>query len=219
MRASAADAPAEAAPPSSLAEAVRAALRHRGFVAMSVAFFACGFQLMFITTHLPRFLGLCGLSPALGAQALGMIGLCNAVGSYAFGRLGQRYSRKRLLAGIYLIRTAAIAVYVGAPVTEASTLVFAAVMGATWLGVVPLVSGLIGTLFGLSRFNMLFGLVFLGHQAGGFAGAWLGGLILDVTGRYDLAWWSLVGVGLAAALLQWPMDDRPALPLRAVPAE
>ncbi|WP_426954356.1 MFS transporter [Muricoccus radiodurans] len=190
-------------------EALRAALSHPGFVAMSVAFFACGFQLMFITTHLPRFLGLCGLSPALGAQALGVIGVCNAVGSYAFGLLGQRHSPKRLLAGIYVIRTAAIVTYLAVPVSEGSTLLFAAVMGATWLGVVPLVSALIGRLFGLAHFGLLFGIAFLGHQLGGFMGAWMGGLVLDATGRYDAAWWALVGVGTAAALLQGPMDDRP----------
>ncbi|MGG5819044.1 MFS transporter [Falsiroseomonas sp. HW251] len=189
--------------------AARMAMGHPGFVAMSVAFFACGFQLMFITTHLPRFLGLCGLAPSVGASALAVIGVCNAIGSYAFGLLGQRYSPKRLLAGIYATRTAAIVLYLATPVTEPSTLVFAAVMGATWLGVVPLVSALIGRLFGLANFSLLFGLAFVCHQLGGFAGAWLGGIVLDATGGYDAAWWALVGVGAAAALLQWPMDDRP----------
>jgi predicted MFS family arabinose efflux permease len=200
------------APPFGLGETVRAAMSHPGFVAMAIAFFACGFQLTFITTHLPRFLGLCGLPPTVGARALGVIGLCNAFGSYAFGLLGQRHSRKRLLAVIYVVRTLAIMAYIAAPVSEASTLVFAAVMGATWLGVVPLVSGLVGKLFGLGRFNLLFGIVFLGHQVGGFAGAWIGGAILDATGSYDAAWYALVGVGLAAALLQWPMDDQPRMP-------
>ncbi|WP_043748633.1 hypothetical protein [Methylobacterium nodulans] len=103
----------------------------------------------------------------------------------------------------------AIAVYVSLPVSEASTLVFAAVMGMTWLGVVPLVSGLIGRLFGLDHFNLLFGGVFFCHQLGGFVGPWAGGIILDATGRYDLAWYGLNGFGACAALLQWPMDDRP----------
>jgi predicted MFS family arabinose efflux permease len=189
--------------------AVRAAMAHPGFVAMSVAFFACGFQLMFITTHLPRFLGLCGLAPSVGAAALAVIGVCNAIGSYVFGLLGQRYSPKRLLAGIYAARTAAILLYLATPVSEATTLLFAAVMGATWLGVVPLVSALIGRLFGLGNFSLLFGLAFVCHQIGGFAGAWMGGIVLDATGIYDAAWWTLVGIGAAAALLQWPMDDRP----------
>lgn len=201
--------PAARAPALPLGTTLRAALAHRGFVVMSVAFFACGFQLMFITTHLPRFLGLCGLAPAVGAQALAVIGVCNAFGSYGFGLLGQRFSPRRLLAVIYAIRTAAIVAYLSVPVSAASTLVFAAVMGATWLGVVPLVSALIGRLFGLARFNMLFGVVFLGHQLGGFAGAWMGGLVLDATGGYAAAWWALVAVGATAALLQWPMDDRP----------
>ncbi|MGE7414455.1 MFS transporter [Methylobacterium tarhaniae] len=206
-----ASAPAARAPDAApgLGTILRAALSHPGFLAMTAAFFACGFQLMFITTHLPRFLGLCGLAPSVGAHALGVIGLCNAFGSYAFGLLGQRWSPRRLLAGIYAVRTAAIVGYLAAPVSEASTLVFAAVMGATWLGVVPLVSSLVGRLFGLARFNMLFGVVFLGHQLGGFAGAWMGGIVFDVTGSYDAAWYALVAVGLAATVLQWPMDDRP----------
>ena len=151
--------PAVRRPAIPLGRTLRAALAHPGFVAMAIAFFACGFQLMFITTHLPRFLGLCGLAPAVGAQALAVIGVCNAFGSYAFGRLGQSYSPKRLLAAIYAIRTLAILAYLAAPVSAAGTLIFAAVMGATWLGVVPLVSALIGRLFGLERFNMLFGVV------------------------------------------------------------
>lgn len=200
---------------SGLRTALGAALSHPGFVTMSIAFFACGFQLMFVTTHLPSFLGLCGLPPALGAQALAVIGVCNAVGSYAFGLLGQSYSPKRLLAGIYAIRTLAILAYLSSPVSATGTLLFAAVMGATWLGVVPLVSALIGRLFGLAHFNTLFGVAFLVHQLGGFAGAWMGGVVLDATGGYDAAWWMLIGVGAAAALLQWPMDDRPRpLPAR-----
>lgn len=192
--------------------AARAAMAHPGFVAMSVAFFACGFQLMFITTHLPRFLGLCGLAPSVGAAALAVIGVCNAIGSYAFGVLGQRYNPKRLLAVIYATRTAAIVLYLAMPVSEAGTLLFAAVMGATWLGVVPLVSALIGRLFGLAHFSLLFGLAFVCHQLGGFAGAWMGGIVLDLTGGYDAAWWALVAIGAAAAVLQWPMDDRPRQP-------
>ena len=199
--------------PSSVAAAAREALSHGGFLAMTVAFFACGFQLQFITAHLPRFLGLCGLAPSVGATALGLIGLCNAIGSYGFGLLGARYSRKRLLAGIYAIRTAAIAVYISLPISEVSTLIFAAVMGFTWLGVVPLVSGLIGKLFGLGNFNMLFGLVFVCHQLGGFLGPWAGGLALDMTGGYTVAWYAMIGIGAAATLLQWPMDDTPRQPV------
>jgi MFS family permease len=201
-------------PPAGVADAAREAFSHGGFVAMTVAFFACGFQLMFITAHLPRFLGLCGLPPSVGATALGVIGLCNAVGSYAFGLLGARYSRKRLLACIYAVRTLAIAAYISFPISEASTLLFAGVMGFTWLGVVPLVSGLIGRLFGLRNFNMLFGLVFLCHQLGGFLGPLMGGVVLDLTGGYTLAWYAMIAIGAAATVLQWPMNDvpRPRVP-------
>lgn len=206
---SAAPAAPSTKPVSSVKTAAWEALSHRGFLAMTLAFFACGFQLQFITAHLPRFLSLCGMAPSVGVTALGLIGVCNAIGSYAFGLLGARYSRRHLLAAIYAIRTVAVAIYISMPISETSTLVFAAVMGVTWLGVVPLVSGLVGRLFGLEHFNMLFGVVFLCHQVGGFIGPWIGGIILDATGGYDLAWYSLIGIGAVATLLQWPMDDRP----------
>jgi predicted MFS family arabinose efflux permease len=136
---------------------------------MSIAFFACGFQLMFIGTHFPRYLAMCGLPPSVGAASLALIGGFNAVGSYMFGVLGTRYDKSKMLAGIYLVRTAAIVVYLWVPVSAGSTLVFASVMGFTWLGVSPLVSGLISGIFGLRHFNMLYGVVFLGHQVGALA--------------------------------------------------
>ena len=192
-----------------LGDTLRAALSHRGFVAMAVAFFACGFQLMFITTHLPRYLGLCGMSPGTGANALAMIGVCNAIGSYISGKLGRYFLDRHLLAGTYLLRTTAIAIYLAVPVSETSTMVFAAVMGFTWLGVNAFVSSLIARIFGLRHFNTLFGVTFFCHQCGAFAGAWMGGIVLDATGTYTLAWLTLIVVGLCAATLQWPMDDHP----------
>lgn len=189
-------------------EAVGRAILHPGFMAMTVAFFACGFQLQFITVHLPTYLGICGVSTEVGAIALGVIGIANAVGSYVTGRLGTRYRPKQLLALIYLLRTVAIIAFVWFPVTAFSTLAFAAVMGFLWLGVVPLVSGLVAKMFGLQHFNTLFGIVFLSHQIGGFAGAWLGGVTYDLTASYMTAWVSMAVVGLCAFLLQWSMDDR-----------
>jgi len=189
--------------------ALSEALAHRGYVAMTVAFFACGFQLMFIGTHFPRYLAMCGLAPSVGAASLALIGGFNAIGSYMFGVLGTRYDKSKLLAGIYLSRTVAIVVYLLVPVSTPSTLIFASVMGFTWLGVGPLVSGLISGIFGLRHFNMLYGVVFLGHQVGSFAGALMGGLVLDYTGSYQDAWFALIAIGLAAAALQWPMDTRP----------
>lgn len=197
--------------PFSTKASISRAMRHPGFLAMMLAFFACGFQLQFITVHLPTYLGICGISTDVSALALGVIGIANAIGSYVAGRLGARRPRQ-LLALIYLLRTLAIIGFVVAPVTAFSTLAFAAVMGFLWLGVVPLVSGLISKLFGLQHFNTLFGIAFLSHQLGGFAGAWLGGLSYDLTNSYMTAWASMVVVGLAAFLLQWSMDDRDRSP-------
>lgn len=191
-----------------LGETLLAATRHPGFVAMTVAFFACGFQLMYITAHLPAFLALCGVPPTVSAIALGVIGLGNAVGSLAAGYLGARYSQKRLLALVYLFRTITIICFVAMPVTPTSTIVFAAAMGVLWLSVVPLASALIVKLFGLQHFNTLFGVAFLSHQVGAFMGAWLGGLSFDLTGSYTTAWGAMIIIGASAFLLQWFMDDR-----------
>jgi predicted MFS family arabinose efflux permease len=191
-----------------LGEVLRAASRHPGYIAMTVAFFACGFQLMFITVHLPSYLAFCGMSPALGASALGVIGLCNTVGTYAIGLLGARYSQKRLLALVYLLRTLAIVAFLALPVSPTTTLLFAAAMGFLWLSVAPLVSGLVGRLFGLKHFSTLYGFVFLSHQVGSFCGVLLGGIAFDLTGSYSTAWAGLIGIGLLAFALQWRMDDR-----------
>ncbi len=193
---------------STLGTALRDAAQHRGFVVMTIAFFACGFQLAFVITHLAQFLAICGIASSVSATAIGVIGLSNAVGSYLFGVLSSRYSPKKLLASIYLLRTISIILFVASPITPVSTIVFAAAMGFLWLGVVPLVSGLIGKLFGLRYFNTLFGVAFFSHQIGGFVGAWLGGLIFDLTGSYSGAWMSVVAVGITATTLQWFMDDR-----------
>jgi predicted MFS family arabinose efflux permease len=192
-----------------LGDALREAMAHRGYLFMTLAFFACGFQLVFITTHLPAYLQLCGVAPGVGASALALIGLFNAVGTYAFGLLGARYSQKHLLAMIYLLRTLFIVGFLAAPVSAASTLVFAAAMGLLWLGVAPLVTGILARVFGLVHFNTLYGIVFLSHQVGSFFGAWMGGVVFDRTGNYDFAWGALVAVGLTAFALQWLMDERP----------
>jgi predicted MFS family arabinose efflux permease len=196
-------------PSQSLSEVVRQAMGHRGFLYMTVAFFACGFQLVFITSYLPSYLQICGVAPGVGASALALIGLFNAIGTYIFGQLGARYSQKHLLALIYLLRTLTIVVFLLAPVSATSTLVFAAAMGLLWLGVVPLVTGIVGRVFGLTHFNTLYGIVFLSHQVGSFVGAWMGGVVFDRMGNYNFAWGALIFIGTAAFLLQWMMDERP----------
>ncbi|HEY7239834.1 MAG TPA: MFS transporter [Burkholderiales bacterium] len=201
--------PVASAPKQKLGEALREATAHRGYLFMTLAFFACGFQLVFITTHLPSYLALCGVAPGVGATALALIGLFNTIGTYMFGLLGARYSQKHLLALIYLLRTLFIVVFLLVPVSAASTLVFAAAMGFLWLGVAPLVTGIIGRVFGLTHFNTLYGVVFLSHQVGSFFGAWMGGVVFDRFGSYNFGWGALIVIGLTAFTLQWLMDERP----------
>jgi predicted MFS family arabinose efflux permease len=195
--------------PQKLGEAVREAAGHRGFLFMTLAFFACGFQLVFLTTHLPAYLQVCGVAPGVSATALALIGLFNTAGTYIFGLLGARYNQRRLLALIYLLRTTFICLFLLVPVSAASTLVFASAMGFLWLGVTPLIAGIIGRVFGLTHFNTLYGMVFLSHQVGSFFGAWMGGVVFDRAGNYDLAWAALIVVGATAFTLQWLMDERP----------
>ena len=210
--------PAAAVKAQSLGDALRQALAHRGYLFMTLAFFACGFQLGFLTTHLPAYLQLCGVAPGVSATALGLIGLFNTIGTYAFGVLGARYSQKHLLALIYLLRTLFITGFLAMPVSATSTLIFAAAMGMLWLGVSPLVTGILARVFGLTHFGTLYGVVFLSHQVGSFFGAWMGGIVFARTGSYDFAWGALIAIGLTAFTLQWLMDDRPP-PVRRKPAE
>ena len=183
-------------------QALRQAARTPAFVVMSVAYFVCGMQLVFLTTHLPSYLAVCGMDPMLGAQALGMIGGFNVLGSLFFGWAGGRWNKLVLLGSIYVLRSAALAAYFVVAPTPASTLVFAAVMGFLWLGVVPLVAGSVAEMFGVRWQAMIQGVAFFGHQLGSFAGALGGGLLYDALGSYELAWRIGVGLGLAAGLVQ-----------------
>ncbi|NEW85987.1 MULTISPECIES: MFS transporter [Rhodopseudomonas] len=193
----------------SAGEVVQAALGHSGFMVMAIAFFVCGLQLVFITTHLPNYLAICGLDPSLGASALAVIGLFNVFGSYAFGWLGGRYPKQYLLGGIYIVRSLAVAAYFYFPASPTSTIVFAAIMGSLWLGVIPLVNGLVAQLFGLRYMATLTGIAFLSHQVGSFLGAWGGGVIYDHLGNYDRAWQAAVLIGLIAGCAQMLMNVRP----------
>jgi predicted MFS family arabinose efflux permease len=189
-------------------KAIGEALGDRTFVITTLAFFACGFQLIFVATHLPKFISICGLPPSVGAEAIALIGICNAVGTLVAGYFCQLWGNKNVLALIYLLRTSSIAVFFALPVSEESTLGFAAAMGFLWLSVIPPVSGLINSLFGAVNFGVLFGVMFLSHQVGAFLGAWLGGLSYQWSGSYSVAWISLILVGAAAAILQFMANDR-----------
>jgi len=202
--------PANLGVPQTVTEAIREALGHRGYMVLAIAFFVCGLQLVFITTHLPTYLDICGIDPSIGSTALALVGLFNVMGSYLFGWLGGLYSKRFLLGGIYVLRSAFIAAYFVVPPTPTSTLVFAAAMGTLWLGVVPLVSGLVIHLFGLRYMATLSGVAFMSHQMGSFIGAWGGGLIYSRLGSYDLAWQGSVAIGLAAGLFQMTMNIKPS---------
>lgn len=187
---------------------LRAALGHSGFWLLNLGFVSCGFQLAFLGIHLPAYLRDAGLPPSAGVHAIALIALANAAGTYAFGRLGDVYRRKYLLSLLYALRTLAMALFVLLPLSEATLYGFALAMGATWLGTVPLTSGVLAQIFGVRYLGMLFGLVFLGHQLGGFAGAWLGGAVYDATRSYDAMWAVSLLLGLASVLLNLPIRDR-----------
>jgi predicted MFS family arabinose efflux permease len=182
--------------------AIGAALRNSSFVVLALAYFVCGMQLVFLSTHLPTYLAICGMDPMLSAQALGVIGGFNVLGSLFFGWAGGRYDKLLLLAGIYILRSLALAWYFMSAPTATSTLVFAAVMGFLWLGVVPLVAGWIVETFGTRWQAMLSGVAFMSHQFGSFLGAFGGGLIYDLFGSYTAAWQGGVAIGLVAGVAQ-----------------
>lgn len=200
----------------SLRQAIGEALSHRGFWLLNLGFFACGFQLAFIAGHLPAYLTDRGLPANTGVAALAIVALANVAGIYVCGELGNVYRRKHLLAYLYLVRSAAMLLFVALPLSAASVYAFAFVMGATWLGTVPLTNGLVSQVFGVRYISTLFGLVFVGHQLGGFLGVWLGGRVFDATGSYHVMWLASAAVGLIAAALHWPIDDRAIV--RAQPA-
>ncbi|KEP70413.1 MFS transporter [Thioclava sp. BHET1] len=199
------------------------AFRDPSFTLIFLGFFSCGYQLGFITAHFPAMVTeMCGaIAPnsllaglgiettsALGAIAISLIGLANIVGTIAAGWAGKRWSKKNLLAGIYLARTVVAGAFILLPMTPASVLLFSLAMGALWLATVPLTSGLVAHIYGLRYMGTLYGIVFFSHQLGAFLGVWLGGRLYDLYGNYTLVWWVGVGVGAFSALLHLPVRER-----------
>jgi len=199
----------------SLGEALTEARGHSGYVYLTLGFFVCGFQVVFIGVHFPAYLTDVGFSAGLGASALALIGFFNIIGSWGCGVLGGRYSKKYLLSALYVLRSLAIVVFLVAPKTEITVLAFSAAIGLLWLGTVPLTSGLVAQIFGVRYMSTLFGIVFFSHQVGSFLGVWLGGWAFDATGSYDSIWIASIILGLIAAALHLPIAERPLRPAEA----
>jgi predicted MFS family arabinose efflux permease len=187
---------------SSAGVATKIAFSNASFVVMTGAYFVCGMQLVFLTTHLPSYLAICGMDPMLSAQTLGMIGGFNVLGSIFFGWAGERWNKLALLGAIYIFRSIALAWYFTLPPTPATTLLFGAIMGFLWMGVGPLVAGAVAEMFGLKWQAMIQGLAFMSHQVGSFLGAFGGGVLYDALGSYTMAWRIGVALGLAGGIVQ-----------------
>ena len=214
-------APAESARPlegivQTASSALREATSSRDYILLTIGFFVCGLQLVFITTHLPTYLSDSGLSGDTASWSLALIGLFNIIGAFVCGWLGGIVSKKKILATVYLLRGLIIVVFISLPPSPALALLFGAAMGLLWLGTIPLTSGLIVTFFGPRHLSMLYGLVFLSHQLGSFVGAWLGGIWYDWYGNYEVMWWLNAGAGLFAFAINWAIrEPKPFFPAPA----
>ena len=202
------------------------AFRDPSYIMIFLGFFSCGYQLAFLTAHFPAFvaeacraidpsslLASLGITttPILGAVAISLIGLANIAGSVAAGWLGNRYSKKYLLAGIYTARTIVATLFILIPMTPASVLLFSVAMGSLWLATVPLTSGLVAHIYGLRYMGTLYGFVFLSHQLGSFLGVWLGGRMYDISADYTAVWWVGIAVGAFSAIIHLPIRERPLM--------
>ena len=201
--------------PQSLSSALREAGKHSGFWYLTAGFFVCGFQIAFISIHLPVYLRDLNLPLTVAGWALALIGLFNIFGSFTAGYLGARFSKKYVLSSIYFLRAAVIGTFLLLPVSPLSVYLFAAGIGFLWLGTVPLTNGLVGQIFGVRYVSTLFGIVFLSHQVGSFLGVWLGGYLFDLTGSYAPVWIGTIVLSLLAGVLNLPIDERPVARLSA----
>jgi len=192
-----------------IAHALREAFGYRSFQLLMAGYFVCGFQVVFIGVHMPSYLKDHGLSPQVASYALALIGLFNIFGTYAVGVLGQRLSRPRILAFIYFARAAVITVFLLVPLSPASVYVFSAMMGLLWLSTVPPTNAVVAQIFGVAHLSMLSGFVFLSHQVGSFMGVWLGGVLYDSTGSYDIVWMISIALGVFAGLINLPVRESP----------
>jgi predicted MFS family arabinose efflux permease len=191
----------------SIMQALREAFAYRSFQLLMAGYFVCGFQVVFIGVHMPSYLRDHGLSAQVASYSLALIGLFNVFGTYTSGVLGQRLQKKTILAFIYLARAVVISVFLLVPLSPTSVYVFSAVMGLLWLSTVPPTNAAVAQIFGVAHLSMLSGFVFFSHQIGSFLGVWLGGLLYDRTGSYDIVWYIAIALGVAAALVNLPVKE------------
>ncbi len=191
----------------SIVQALREAFGYRSFQLLMAGYFVCGFQVVFIGVHMPSYLKDNGLSPQVASYALALIGLFNVMGTYAAGALGQRFPKRYILSVIYFGRAVAISVFLIVPLSPMSVYLFAAVMGVLWLSTIPPTNAVVAQIFGVAHLSMLGGFVFFSHQIGSFMGVWLGGLLYDQTGSYDIVWYISIALGVFAALINLPVRE------------
>jgi MFS family permease len=202
----------------SISEALREAIGHSGFLLLCSGYFVCGFQILFISVHFPAYLVDQRLTAETGMAALALIGLFNIFGTFLWGWLGHRYTKKYVLSVLYFTRAVAVAIFIALPITPVSVYLFASVIGFLWLGTVPVTSGLIAQIFGVKYMSTLTGIAFLFHQVGSFLGVWVGGYLFDATGSYQLMWILTIALGILAALINLPINDRQIVRPATVPA-
>ncbi len=195
----------------SIWSALNEAFKYPSFQLLMAGYFVCGFQVVFIGVHMPSYLKDNGLSPQVAGYALALIGLFNVFGTYIAGSLGQRMQKKNILSFIYLARAVVISLFLLAPLTPLSVYIFASVMGLLWLSTVPPTTAAVASIFGVAHLSMLGGFVFFSHQIGSFMGAWLGGVLYDKTGSYNIVWYICIALGVFGALINWPVKEAPIL--------
>ena len=200
-----------------LLQTLNRARQHSGYLFLTAGFFVCGFHVMFVMAHLPTFLKVHNMPEWLFGTAISIIGITNLVGTFTFGYLGDKYSKKYLLSTLYFLRATVISIFLIFPVTVTSVLIFCFLIGFLWLATVPLTNALVGQLFGLKYLATLAGIVFCSHQLGSFSSIWLGGYLYDSTGSYTIVWQIAVALGIVAALLHLPINEKPTSPV-PVPA-
>jgi MFS family permease len=194
-----------------MTDAIREAAGNKSYWFLFMGFFVCGFHVTFIAVHLPAYIVDQNMAAEYGAIALAIVGFANIVGSLAAGYLGGKYSKKYLLSSLYFARALLFVGFILIPISPLTIIIFSGVLGLLWLSTVPLTSGLVAVLFGPKYMTTLFGFIFFSHQVGAFLGAWLGGVVFDIYGTYDIIWWLSVALGLLSGILHWPIDEKTAI--------